>query len=158
MNGQKCLNIYSILTNIQNSIHSNKCKFYVENAKCNDYYWHLITKNHLPKAISVWGNMYTNFKNKDDSFSKTMFKMPFICTRDTVMQTFQYKIIHRTLACNECLKNIKIKTEKHLLKIWSHFYMQRTLHVGFILFQCFFFQIYCKKYQNFTKFHFKNEN
>ncbi len=37
--------------------------------------------------------------------------MPFISTTPTVVQTFQYKIIHRTIACNEWLKNIKIKID-----------------------------------------------
>ncbi len=36
--------------------------------------------------------------------------MLFLCTRHTAIQTFQYRIIHRTLACNEWLKNIKIKS------------------------------------------------
>ncbi len=36
--------------------------------------------------------------------------MSFICSRHTTIQTFQYKITHRILACNEWLNNIKIKT------------------------------------------------
>ncbi len=39
----------------------------------------------------------------------TIFKMPFICSRQTTIQIFQYKITHRILACNEWLNNIKIK-------------------------------------------------
>ncbi len=35
--------------------------------------------------------------------------MHFICSRQTTIQTFQYKIIHRILACNEWLNNINIK-------------------------------------------------
>ncbi len=35
--------------------------------------------------------------------------MSFICSRQTTIQTFQYKITHRILACNDCLNNIKIK-------------------------------------------------
>ncbi len=35
--------------------------------------------------------------------------MPFICSRQTTIQTFQYKITHRILACNEWLNKIKIK-------------------------------------------------
>ncbi len=40
------------------------------------------------KAISSWGNTYINFKNKDKSFLKIIFKMPFICSRHTIIQTF----------------------------------------------------------------------
>ncbi len=34
---------------------------------------------------------------------------------DTVIQIFQYKIIHRTLACNEWLNNFKIKVDNSCL-------------------------------------------
>ncbi len=61
----------------------------------------------LPKAITSWENIYTNFKSKDCSLYKTIFKMPFLCSRHTSIQALQYKIIHRTLPCNEWLKNIK---------------------------------------------------
>ncbi len=103
--------IYSTpLANIQNSIYINKSKLNVEKVKCKEYFCHLIIKfSHLPKAISAWENIYINFKNKDYSFWKTIFRRTFICARQTTIQTFQYKIIHRKLACNEWLKNIKFK-------------------------------------------------
>ncbi len=97
------------LANIQNSIYINKSKLNVEKIKRKEYYCHLIKKfSHLPKAISSWENIYINFKNKVESFWKTIFKMPFICSRQTTIQTFQCKITHRKLACNEWLNNIKI--------------------------------------------------
>ncbi len=65
----------------------------------------------MSKAITAWENIYTNFKSKDNSFWKTIFKIPFICSRHTSIQGFQYRIIHRTLPCNEWLKNIKIKPD-----------------------------------------------
>ncbi len=40
------------------------------------------------------------------------FNMPFKCSRHTAIQTFDYKIIHRRLACNEWLKNRKIKSDR----------------------------------------------
>ncbi len=43
-------------------------------------------------------------------FSKQFLKCLSLCTRHTAIQTSQYKIIHRILACNEWLKNIKIKS------------------------------------------------
>ncbi len=40
-------------------------------SKCKDYYWRLINNiSHSRKEISAWENIYTNFKNKDDSFGK----------------------------------------------------------------------------------------
>ncbi len=64
----------------------------------------------MPRAITAWENVYTNFKGKDINFWRMIFKIPFLCSRQTSMQTFQYKVIHRTLQCNEWLKNIRIKT------------------------------------------------
>ncbi len=120
--------IYSTpLANIQNSIYINKSKLNVEKVKCKEYYWHLIKKfSHLPKAISSWENIYINFKYKDDNFWNTIFKMPFICSRQTTIQTFQYKITHRILACNEWLNNIKLK-----YVILACFVMIRTQYLTF---------------------------
>ncbi len=74
--------------------------------------WHLINNIiHMPKAIIAWENVYTSLKNKEDKFRKTRFTIPFISTRDTRLQSFQCKILHRTCPCNEWLKNIKIKSE-----------------------------------------------
>ncbi len=79
--------IYSTpLANIPNSIYINKSKLNVEKVKCKEYYWNLIKKkSHLTKAISSWENIYINFKNKDDSFWKTILKVPFICSRQTTI-------------------------------------------------------------------------
>ncbi len=90
----------------------NKSKREIVEIKCKDYYSHVINNiMHIPKAITAWENIYTNFKSKDCSFWKSIFKMTFICSPHTSIQAFQYKIIHRTLLCNELLKNIKIKTD-----------------------------------------------
>ncbi len=91
-------------------LHDITKRKYEEKVKYKEYYWHLFNKfPHLTKAISSCENIYINFKNKDESFWKTIFKMPFICSRQTTIQTFQYKITHRILVCNEWLNNIKIK-------------------------------------------------
>ncbi len=65
---------------------------------------------HTFEAITKWENIYTNFKLKDHNFWKAIFKMTFLCSRRTAIQTLQYKIIYRTLPCNEWLSNIKIKS------------------------------------------------
>ncbi len=81
------------ISNIKNSIHINKSKKELEQIKCKDIYWHLINDiQHRPKAIiTSWENVYSNFKNKGNIFWNTIFKMPFITTRDTSIQSFQYK-------------------------------------------------------------------
>ncbi len=97
---------------IKNKIYINKSKLEIERVKCKDFYWHLISSiQHTPRAITAWENIYTNFKGNDNNFWKTIFKMPFLFTRPTSIQTFQYKVIHRTLPYNEWLKHIRIKTD-----------------------------------------------
>ncbi len=84
----------------------------LEKVKCKDIYWHLINNiTDTPKAIIAWKNVYTNLKNNEDEIWKTLFTVPLTSARDTRLQSFQYKILHRTLPCNEKLKNIKIKSE-----------------------------------------------
>ncbi len=91
------------ISNIENSIHIDKCK---------NIYCHLINNiQHTPKAITSWENVYSNFKNKGNIFWDTILKMPFITTRDTSIQSFQCKVLHRTLPFNEWLNNIKINSE-----------------------------------------------
>ncbi len=105
-------NVYSVpILNIKNAFILIIQKVELENVKCKDIYWHLINNiSHMPKAIIAWENVYTSLKNREDKFWKTIFTIPFISIRDTRLQSFQYKIMHRTLTCNEWLKNIKIKS------------------------------------------------
>ncbi len=37
------------------------------------------------------------------------FEQPFKCCRDTNIQSFQFRIIHRIIPCNQWLKNVMIK-------------------------------------------------
>ncbi len=53
---------------------------------------------HMPKAITAWTNIYTNFKSKDSSFGKQFLKCP-----SYVADTLPYK--H---------SNIKLYTEYYL--------------------------------------------
>ncbi len=81
---------------IKNKIYINKLE--IETVICRDFYRHLISKiQHMPRAITAWENAYTNFKGKNNHFWKTIVKMPFLCTRQTSIHTFQYKLI----PCNE---------------------------------------------------------
>ncbi len=92
------------ILNIKNRLHINNSKMELEKVKCKDIYWHLINNiTHTPKAIITWENVYTSLKNKEEKFWKTLFTITFISTRDTRLQSFQYKMLHRTLPCNEWL-------------------------------------------------------
>ncbi len=67
--------------------------------------------HHIPKGTITWEHFYNTLKKKQKKFWNIIFKMTFISTRDTTIQSFQYKILHRTLPCKDWLKNIKIKPE-----------------------------------------------
>ncbi len=106
-------NVYAVpILNMKHRLHINNSKMQLEKVKCKNIYWHLINNiTHTSKAIIAWDNVYTSLKNKEDKFWKTLFTIPLISTQDTRLQSFQYKILHITLPCNEWLKNIKIKSE-----------------------------------------------
>ncbi len=82
--------------------------------------------------------------------------MPFICSRQTIIQTFQYRIIHRTIACNEWLKNIKIKLQDtcsfcHTKDTITHFF----IHCKCLLF---FWKSWAKSWENITNFNIREED
>ncbi len=49
-----------------------------------------------------------NLLNIDEIWNR-MFCLPFKICRKTKIQSFQYKLIHRVIACNAWLKTIRIK-------------------------------------------------
>ena len=78
--------------------------------KCKDLYWHLIQqKTHTPSAVNKWITTFPVLKEASDEVWSRIFKMPFNSIRETKYQSFQYKIVHRIIACNKWLCNIKIK-------------------------------------------------
>ncbi len=55
---------------------------------------------------------YPDFNNTDLKTWPRIFKLPFQVIRETKIQAFQYKILHRIISCNKWLFNIKIKTSE----------------------------------------------
>jgi hypothetical protein len=64
--------------------------------------------NHTPKCITKWSTIYTSLSNTHNTTWKNIFKQAFITCRETKLQSFQFKLIHITIACNHWLYNIKI--------------------------------------------------
>ncbi len=93
-----------------NSINVNNKILNIEKIKCKDFYWHLINKfSYTPNTIHKRGETYPDFNNADLKTWPRIFKLPFQVIRETKIQTFQYKILHRIISCNKWLFNIKIK-------------------------------------------------
>ena len=68
-------------------------------ATCKDFYKEfVIREKQIPKAQLKWNNNYTN-----DLEWPEIYKLPYLTTRDTALQSFQYKILHRFFPCNYTL-------------------------------------------------------
>ena len=76
---------------------------------CKDFYWHILNITaHVPTCIKKWQEIYPLLSITINIEWKKIFNCAFYISRDTKIQTLQYKIIHRYIACNHWLKNIKI--------------------------------------------------
>ena len=81
----------------------------LKSTSCKDFYWHLINNtNHKPSCINKWQTTYPLLNSTNNLEWKKIFNHAFLICRDTRIQTLQYKIIHRTIACSHWLMNIKI--------------------------------------------------
>ncbi len=82
--------------------------------------------------------------------------MPFICSKHTSIQVFQYKIIHRTLSCNEWFKNIKIKPDSKCT------YCNNTDSITHFLIECksnnLFWKSWAKWWQAMTGLNIRDES
>ncbi len=86
----------------------------IDKVKCRNYYWHLIKyKHYTPKTTKKWSITYPDFDNAEQKIWSRNFEIPFKCCRETKIQSFQYRIIHRIIPCNSWQKkNITIKNSE----------------------------------------------
>ena len=91
----------------------NACELHIKNnyvdirhLKSSDLYWFFINQiKREPACIKKWNEEY-HLSNAPWS---EVFKLPYKITRETKLQSLQYKIIHRIIPCNVWLKKLKIK-------------------------------------------------
>ncbi len=87
------------IDNIQNNILIKKSRREIVKINCKDYYWHLNNNStRMPKAITAWENIQSNFNLKITALGKLSLKCP-----SSVSPTLQYN--H---------SNIKLYTEYYL--------------------------------------------
>ena len=73
----------------------------------------LITKIYVkPTALHKWEDIY----DIDETDWPYIFKQPYTCSRETRLQSFQYKIIHRIVSCNKWLFSLKVFTSPNCTK------------------------------------------
>ena len=61
-------------------------------------------KSVVPTAIEKWNSTY-DICSED---WPEIFRLPYSCTTDTQLQSFQYKILHRIFPCNKWLNIQKV--------------------------------------------------
>ena len=72
----------------------------LEMCKCNFFYKSLISKKtQFPTACSKWESIYTH----DELDWSTIHLLPYTVARETFLQSFHFKVIHRYLACQSNL-------------------------------------------------------
>jgi hypothetical protein len=65
-------------------------------------------KEREPACIAKWNTRYPNFHSAHVDLWPTIFKTPFSITRETRLQTFQYKIIHNLIVCQKKVYDMKL--------------------------------------------------
>ncbi len=71
---------------------------------------HLIQNDQSdPKCLKAWTKEFPGLKSVENKTWKRIFNTSFIVLRDTKLQSFQYRIIHKIIPCNKWLHTIKIK-------------------------------------------------
>ena len=79
----------------------------ISNMKCKDFYWEFINKIVItPAAERKWTEIFP--KLEEANIWPRIYKMAFTVTRETYVQSLQYRLIHRILPTNKWLFNIKI--------------------------------------------------
>jgi hypothetical protein len=88
---------------------NNKTRI-LNTASSKDFYWHIINLNHhTPTCIQKWAETYKSLDKTYNQEWKNIFNLTFKICRETKLQSFQYRILHRTIPCNKWLFNIKIR-------------------------------------------------
>ncbi len=77
--------------------------------KSKDVYIKLITDIAWePTCMRKWTECFPEFKNADSSLWENIFCLTFSIARETKIQSFQYRLLHRTIPCQKRLYEMKI--------------------------------------------------
>lgn len=68
----------------------------------------LLFKMPIVTSQIKWTEAYPD-EQLDDDYWKSVYTSPYLATRESKLQAFQYRVIHRTIPCNKYLCNIRIK-------------------------------------------------
>ena len=95
---------------LDNSIQIMDKMVKVEGLTSKLFYLLLVSKKFRePQCKTKWCEYFPLFKCVDNSVWERIFEMPFLVTRETKLQSFQYRLVHRIIPCNKWLYNISIR-------------------------------------------------
>ncbi len=104
------VNISASKTPDGNCIEINNNYMNIDKIQCKDFYWHLIEKyQHNRKCKKSLDKGISQHRISCYNFWNIIFLLPFSITRDTKIQSFQFRITHKIIPCNKWLQIIKIK-------------------------------------------------
>ena len=66
-----------------------------------------------PTSVLKWKTLHEDFDMSEEEWTD-VFLRPYICLRETELQSFQYKIIHRIINCNKKLFDMRIKNSPYV--------------------------------------------
>ncbi len=94
------------------SLNINNTTKPIQNIKCNEIYWHIINHSVYTSTIpDKWNKSLKYLKNYNINWER-IYYLSFKTTRETKIQSLQYRILNKTIQCNEWLYNLKIKQSK----------------------------------------------
>jgi hypothetical protein len=78
-------------------------KPYISDTLSTKVIYNTLIKNKVkePACIAKWTGIYPNFHTASADLWPNIFKIPFYITRETWLQTFQYKLIHNLITCQK---------------------------------------------------------
>ena len=82
-----------------------------------------------PTSVLKWKTLHQDFDMSEEELTD-VFLRPYICLRETKLQSFQYKITHRIIDSNKKLFDMKIKNSP------IYTYCDQTGDIGHFFFLC----------------------
>lgn len=77
----------------------------ISNTSTKKVYQQIVLQHYVrPTALDRWIEIF----NIEEDDWRHIFNLPYICARETMIQSMQYKIIHRIFPCNKWLHNLTI--------------------------------------------------
>lgn len=75
--------------------------------------YYLLVKLLKPVVTSQlrWNELFPRDPQFQHEYWSAIYRTPYKCARDTKLQAFHFRIVHRFLPCNRFLRNIRIKRE-----------------------------------------------